>query len=225
LGQSTLVVLCAGSTLLLAQSYAQIGATNKLSGALPSQLASTFGSGFFLLLVRLNLGFILRKTCRCAHHTFLLGFPTGWLAPPIKPFSGAVAKEKEDFCKGSLSLPILYFVIVLLIFFTLFLLASFCQKYKKFSSFIVVIFSLSAFSLARKGTPENTKLCDFTSTNNNDFISTPIAPPAPEANFYEIKPALLNLVMKEQFSGVSTDDAALISIILLSYVRCKSTRM
>jgi hypothetical protein len=55
-------------------------------------------------------------------------------------------------------------------------------------------------------TPENTKLCDFTSTNNNDFICTPIAPP--EANFYEIKPALLNLVMKEQFSGVSTDDAA-----------------
>jgi hypothetical protein len=47
------------------------------------------------------------------------------------------------------------------------------------------------------GTPENTKLCDFTSTNNNDFICTPIAPPATEANFYEIKPALLNLVMKE----------------------------
>jgi hypothetical protein len=58
------------------------------------------------------------------------------------------------------------------------------------------------------GTSENTKLCDFTSTNNNDFICTPIAPPAPEANFYEIKPALLNLFMKEQFSGVSTDDAA-----------------
>jgi hypothetical protein len=55
---------------------------------------------------------------------------------------------------------------------------------------------------------ENTKLCDFTSTNNNNFISTHIAPPAPEATFYEIKPALLNLVMKEQFSGVSTDDAA-----------------
>jgi hypothetical protein len=57
-------------------------------------------------------------------------------------------------------------------------------------------------------TPENTKLCDFTRTNNNDFIYTHIAPPTPEANFYEIKPALLNLVMKEQFSGVSTDDAA-----------------
>jgi hypothetical protein len=60
-----------------------------------------------------------------------LGFPTGWLAPPIKHFSGAVAGKKEDFCKGSLSLPIFYFVIVLLIFFTLFLLASFYQKYKK----------------------------------------------------------------------------------------------
>jgi hypothetical protein len=58
-------------------------------------------------------------------------------------------------------------------------------------------------------TPENTKLCDFTSTNNSDFICTPIAPPAPAINFYEIKPALLNLVMKEQFSGASTDDAVI----------------
>src|SRR3954463_3617921 len=55
---------------------------------------------------------------------------------------------------------------------------------------------------------ENTKLCDFTSTNNNDFLSTPIAPPAPDATFYEIKPALLNLVMREQFSGASSDDVA-----------------
>jgi hypothetical protein len=47
------------------------------------------------------------------------------------------------------------------------------------------------------GTPENTKLCDFTSTKNNDFICTPIVPPAHEAKFYEIKHALLNLVMKE----------------------------
>src|SRR3954452_9953503 len=54
---------------------------------------------------------------------------------------------------------------------------------------------------------ENTKLCDFTSINNNDFICTPSAPPADTA-FYEIKPALLNLAMREQFSGVSTDDAA-----------------
>jgi hypothetical protein len=58
------------------------------------------------------------------------------------------------------------------------------------------------------GTHENTKLCDFTSTNNSDFICTPIAPPALAAIFYEIKPTLLNLVIKEKFSGASTDDAA-----------------
>jgi hypothetical protein len=58
-----------------------------------------------------------------------------------KHFSGAVAGEKEDFCKGSLSLPTFYFVIVLLTFFTLFLLASFYQKYKTINSFIVVIFA------------------------------------------------------------------------------------
>ena len=57
-------------------------------------------------------------------------------------------------------------------------------------------------------TSENTKLCDFTSTNNNDFISTRIAPLAPTVAFYKIKPALLNLVMREQFFGVSTDDDA-----------------
>src|SRR3954465_8794418 len=51
------------------------------------------------------------------------------------------------------------------------------------------------------GSNENTKLCDFTSHNNNDFICTPIAPPATSAPSYEIKPALLNLVMKDQFSG------------------------
>jgi hypothetical protein len=42
--------------------------------------------------------------------------------------------------------------------------------------------------------PENTKLCDFTSMNNSDFICTPIAPLAPAANIYEIERALLSLV-------------------------------
>src|SRR3954462_279979 len=55
---------------------------------------------------------------------------------------------------------------------------------------------------------ENTKLCDFTSHNNDDFICTPITASATSASSYEIKPALLNLVMKDQFSGAG-DDAAL----------------
>ena len=71
------------------------------------------------------------------------------------------------------------------------------------------LFLLLSFTSAKMGSSsENTKLCDFTSTNNSDFICTPIAPPAPDAAFYEIRPTILYLVMKEQFSGVSTDDAA-----------------
>ena len=57
------------------------------------------------------------------------------------------------------------------------------------------------------GSNENTKLCDFTSHNNSDFICTPIAPPTTSAPSYEIKPALLNLVMKNQFSGAGEDAA------------------
>src|SRR3954468_12508076 len=57
------------------------------------------------------------------------------------------------------------------------------------------------------GSTENTKFCDFTSHNNNDFICTPIAPPATSTHPYEIKASLLNLVMKEQFSGAGEDAA------------------
>jgi hypothetical protein len=81
--------------------------------------------------------------------------------------------------------------------FTLFILpASFYRKLKKIK-ILDSCFYLFAFSFAEMANPENTKLCDFTSLNNSDFICTPIAPPAPAANFYEIKPALLNLVIKE----------------------------
>ena len=54
---------------------------------------------------------------------------------------------------------------------------------------------------------ENTKLCDFSNTNNNDFISTPITP-ATSAESYEINAALLNLVMEDHFSGLPSEDAA-----------------
>jgi hypothetical protein len=66
----------------------------------------------------------------CSSH-LPLGVPNWVASTANKHFSGAVAGEKEDFCKGSLSLPIFYFVIILLILFTLFLFASFYQKNKK----------------------------------------------------------------------------------------------
>ena len=54
---------------------------------------------------------------------------------------------------------------------------------------------------------DNTKLCDFTNTNNNDFISTPIAP-LTNAESCEINAPLPNLVMKDLFSGFPSEDSA-----------------
>ena len=54
---------------------------------------------------------------------------------------------------------------------------------------------------------DNTKWCDFSNTNSNDFISTLIAPTT-DAESCEINTALLNLVMKDQFSGLPSEDAA-----------------
>ena len=54
---------------------------------------------------------------------------------------------------------------------------------------------------------DNTKLCDFSNTDNNDFISTPIAP-LTDAESCEINAALLNLVMEDQFAGLPSEDVA-----------------
>ena len=57
-------------------------------------------------------------------------------------------------------------------------------------------------------TQENTKLCDFSNTNNTDFIRTLISPPATNAKSCDINTALLNLVMKYQFSSAPNEDVA-----------------
>ena len=54
---------------------------------------------------------------------------------------------------------------------------------------------------------DNIKLCDLSNTNTNDFISTPIAPLTNDESC-EINTALLNLVMKDQFAGLPSEDAA-----------------
>jgi hypothetical protein len=59
----------------------------------------------------------LRENLLLCSSYLSLGVPNGVLCTRRQAFfSGAVAGEKEDFCKGSLSLPIFYFVIVLLYF-------------------------------------------------------------------------------------------------------------
>ena len=54
---------------------------------------------------------------------------------------------------------------------------------------------------------DNTKLCVFSNTNNNDFLSTLVVP-LNDIESCEINVALLNLVMKDQFSSLPSDDAA-----------------
>ena len=71
---------------------------------------------------------------------------------------------------------------------------------------------------------DNTKLCDFSNTNNNDFISTPIAP-LTDAESCEINAALLNLVMKDPFSGLPSEDAATHLNNVLICVICKRRKM
>jgi hypothetical protein len=100
----------------------------------------------------INLSFILREELLLCSSYLPLGVPN-WVViyPPSSNFSDAVAGEKEDFCKGSLSLPIFYFVIVLLYFI---FACIFLPKIQKNSSFIVVIFTCLLFSFARMSNPE-----------------------------------------------------------------------
>jgi hypothetical protein len=102
--------------LLLVQSKALDEAPYKLFGDVAKLAGITFWSLAFSYWFDIPWFHNWGKTCCCAHHTFLLGFPTGVIYTPSSNFSGAVAGEKEDFCKGSLSRSIFYFVIVLLYF-------------------------------------------------------------------------------------------------------------
>jgi hypothetical protein len=105
-----------------------------LSGASPSQLASTFGSGLFLLLVRLNLGFVLRETCRCAHHTFLAKHRQSSIFLALLP-------GKRGFLQGE-SLASNLLLCYCFAYFLYFIFACiFLSKIQKISSFIVVIFA------------------------------------------------------------------------------------
>jgi hypothetical protein len=90
--------------------------------------------------VSVNLGFILREDLMLCSSYLPLGVPN-WvdIYTPSSNFSGAVAGEKDDSSARGVSR---FQSFTLLLFcFILFLLASFYQKYKKFSSFIVFIFT------------------------------------------------------------------------------------
>jgi hypothetical protein len=72
-----------------------------------------------------------------------LGVPNGLYLHAIKQLSGTVAGEKEDFCKGSLSLTIFYFVFVLLYFIFCFFACIFLSKIQKNSFYFKLLFMSS----------------------------------------------------------------------------------
>jgi hypothetical protein len=93
------------------------GAIYKLSGAVAKVTSINLRKLVLSPTGLINLGFILREDLVLCLSYLPLGVPN-WavIYMPSSNFSSAIAGKKEDFCKGSLSLPIFYFVIVLLYF-------------------------------------------------------------------------------------------------------------
>jgi hypothetical protein len=75
LGAKYLVVLCAGSALLLVKDESTSVVNGALVAVLLSQSASPSVVLSFLLLIDKPLFLTEGKACCCAHHTFRLGFP------------------------------------------------------------------------------------------------------------------------------------------------------
>jgi hypothetical protein len=89
----------------------------------------------------INLGFLLRENLLLYSSYLPLGVPNGTViyintAATSNKFSGAVAGEKEDFCKGSFArTSFTLFIVLLLIYFYL---HRFIKNTKNLVSFIVV---------------------------------------------------------------------------------------
>jgi hypothetical protein len=113
------------------------GAIYKFSGAVAKLASINLRKLVLSPTGSINLGFILRENLLLCSSYLPLGVPN-WadIYTLSSNFSGAVAGEKEDLCKRSLSLPIFYFVIILIYFI---FSCIFLSKIKKISSFIVVL--------------------------------------------------------------------------------------
>jgi hypothetical protein len=100
-----------------AKLHPRRGTIYKLSGAVAKLASINLRKLVLSPTSSINLSFILREDLMLCSSYLSLGVPN-WtvIYTPSSNFSGTVAGEKEDFYKGSLSLPIFYFVIVLLYF-------------------------------------------------------------------------------------------------------------
>jgi hypothetical protein len=56
---------------------------------------------------------------------------------------------------------------------------------------------------------QTTKLCDFTNAPNAQFIASPITFSKIKADSFEDSHGLLNLITKDQFGGIASEDASM----------------
>jgi hypothetical protein len=133
-----------------------------------------------------------------------LGFPTSCSYKPSTSFLALLPGRKKTSARGvSHTQPFTLFLFC----FILFLLASFYQKYKKISSFIVAFIYLLLVLL--EWVLLRTPSCVILLVQKTMILSALLLHHLLlRQKISEIKPTLLNLVMKEQFSGASSDDAA-----------------
>jgi hypothetical protein len=145
LGAKFLVVLCAGSTLLLVQSKALDEAPYKLSRVVAKLAGITF------LSLAFSYWFDKPRFLTEGRLATVLIIPSSWgsqlggYLPASSIFFGSVAREKEDFCKGSLARTIFYFVYCFALLY--FCLHLFIKNTHKNSFLIVVIFTCLLLAL------------------------------------------------------------------------------
>jgi hypothetical protein len=124
-----------------------LGVVNEFSGAVAKSASNNLRKWFLSPTDRLNFGFITKGKL-----TVVLITPYSWGFQLVVNTTHQQAfwrrcRGERGFLQGEALFLSFYFVIVLLSFFTLFLSASFYQKYKKISSFYSCYFCLSAFIL------------------------------------------------------------------------------
>jgi hypothetical protein len=136
-------MLCAGSTLLPVRSYAEIGTINKFSEPSPKPASINLQKWFLSPTGLIKPWFHTERNLPLRSAYLPLEVPNWVASTANQAFFWRCCREERGFCKGSLSLPIFYFVIVLLTYFLYFnFVASFYQKYKKIVPFIVGILLL-----------------------------------------------------------------------------------
>jgi hypothetical protein len=103
LGQSTLVVLCAGSTLLLAQSYAQIGTLNKFSGVVAKSASINLWKLFLSPTGSIKPWFYTKRNLPLCSSYLPLGVPN-WVASTANhTLTTTSIMGYEDLCSRLLS--------------------------------------------------------------------------------------------------------------------------